>query len=164
MSRERQFLLHSKDSHANAALTLDRSIPRKDERGLRQVHFARYGLHFCVTQAACVRIDRQRVAFERAGGEYVKLRERQPTTRGSSRSVRHATYDSPRCGEAAKFSACLNRAWIARIPRSCSGVHVDAVSMGAYPTTHGHLLNAVLLHACAGVWVGQEFWNPPTAT
>jgi hypothetical protein len=75
MAGKWQLLLDGENSHANTALALRNSIPRKDKCGLGQIHFAGDALHFAIAQASCVREHGQRVALERLGSEDIKLYE-----------------------------------------------------------------------------------------
>src|SRR5438445_10536069 len=91
MTCKGQFLLHSKDSHPNAALLFDRCVTRKDEGRLRQVHFAGYRLHLIIAEPSAIRKDGERIALKRIRRENVKLRKRKST--GICGCCSHAALD-----------------------------------------------------------------------
>src|SRR5947208_12590833 len=106
MTCKRQFLLHGKDSHPDAAILFDRCVTRKDERRLRQVHFAGYRLHLIIAESSAIRKDGERIALKRIRGEDIKLRERKSTGIGGRCS--HAALDCASLQKGAN-SAALHR-------------------------------------------------------
>src|SRR5581483_3658874 len=75
MTRERQFFLDRKNSHANAAFFLYSLISGKDKSGLREIHFPSDSLHLVVAEASSIGKHSQGIAFEGSRSENVKLSE-----------------------------------------------------------------------------------------
>src|SRR5438552_3971555 len=98
MSGKRQLFLYGKDAHPNSAGVFCSGVSRKDECGLRQVHFSCDGLHFVVIEATTIEEDRERIALKRPRGEHVILNKGETAGR-----VAHSKLDSASKPEAAKF-------------------------------------------------------------
>src|SRR5438874_11895223 len=92
MSGERQLLLHRKNAHSYPALLFAGCVTRKDERRLRQIHFAGNRLHLIIAESSAIRKDGERIALKRIRRENVKLRKRKST--GICGCCSHAALDS----------------------------------------------------------------------